>query len=228
MWLAAVTMTTGKTFCVCIPESVVGFGDYSAKSHFGRLITVLVIFWGIFLVSLMVVTLTNSMTLDPKETRAFNILYRLKSRKELQMKASSIITTCVRIRGLDKDFNNRLGNAKSLEESNLITKEYEAFRAEFMSKLDIQKQQFILEKRNLRSADTDPVEEIRKISQSIDHDFDELRKFLITIDEIESNLDAISASHDTILKVLKECKDFQQLFSQELLRFKGGIFNVKK
>jgi len=142
----------------------VGFGDYSARSHFGRLITVLVIFWGIFLVSLMVVTLTNSMTLDPKETRAFNILYRLKSRKELQMKASSIITTCIRIRGLDNDFNNRVNNAKSLEESNLITREYEAFRAEFLSKLDIQKQQFILEKRNLRSADTDPVEEIRKIS----------------------------------------------------------------
>lgn len=104
------------------------------------------------------------MTLDPKETRAFNILYRLKSRKELEMKASNIITTCIRIRGLDNDFNNRVNNAKSLDESNLITREYEAFRAEFLSKLDIQKQQFILEKRNLRSADTDPVEEIRKIS----------------------------------------------------------------
>jgi hypothetical protein len=63
---------------------------------------------------------------------------------------------------------------------------------------------------------------------SIDHSFDELRKFLITIDEIEANLDAISGSHDVILKILKECKDFQTLFSSELLKFKGGVFNIKK
>lgn len=95
-----------------------------------------------------------------------------------------------------------------VKEHNPHVKEYESLRTEYLSKLDIYKQQFQKEKRNLKSADTDPVEEIRKISLSIDHDFDELRKFLITIDEIEANLDAISSSHDIILKILKECKDF--------------------
>lgn len=217
MWLAVVTMTT------------VGFGDFFAQSHFGRIITVLVIFWGIFLVSMMVVTLTNSMTLDAKETRAFNILYRLKSRRELKNKAAYIITTLVRIRGLDLDFDRRNTNPKIDDKIKAeFKKEYEELRTEYLSKIDIYKGLFIEEKKNLKSADTDPVEEIRKLSLAIDQDFDELRQFLVTIKEIEANLESVMNSHRVVLEILNECKKFSVLFEKEILNFKGGIFNIEK
>ena len=47
-WLIVVTMTT------------VGFGDFYAVTYFGRTVSVLACFMGIFLVSLMVVTLSSS------------------------------------------------------------------------------------------------------------------------------------------------------------------------
>lgn len=176
----------------------------------------------------MVVTLENSMTLDSKETRAFNIIFRLKSRKFLKEISANIVTHVIRIGSDDSDFNRRLKSAKTLSSRMKIRKEYEEIRNENMATLEIYKAQFIEENRNLRSADTDPVEEIKKLNHAIDFDFAELRKFLVTIREIESNLDSVSASHDVISKILKECHDYQELFKKELLKYKGGIFNIKQ
>jgi len=47
-WLIVVTMTT------------VGFGDFFAKTYLGRAVSIIACFYGVFLVSLMVVTLARS------------------------------------------------------------------------------------------------------------------------------------------------------------------------
>jgi len=47
LWLVIITMTT------------VGYGDYYAKTLFGRIWTILCAIWGIFVVSCLVVVLTN-------------------------------------------------------------------------------------------------------------------------------------------------------------------------
>lgn len=52
MWLIMITMMT------------VGFGDYYPKTHIGRGISIVACFWGVFIVSMMVVTLTNATTLS--------------------------------------------------------------------------------------------------------------------------------------------------------------------
>ena len=62
IWLIVVTMTT------------VGFGDYFPKTHLGRFVIIIASFWGVFLVSLMVVTLTNSSEFSIAEQNSFDIL----------------------------------------------------------------------------------------------------------------------------------------------------------
>lgn len=42
----------------------VGFGDYFPRTHLGRSICIIACFWGVFVVSMMVVTLTNATTLS--------------------------------------------------------------------------------------------------------------------------------------------------------------------
>jgi hypothetical protein len=49
-------------WCTVITMTTVGYGDFFAQSAGGRIVTLLIIFWGIFLISMMVVTLTNSIT----------------------------------------------------------------------------------------------------------------------------------------------------------------------
>lgn len=53
LWLTIITMTT------------VGYGDYFPRTTFGRVIDVILVVWGTFIVSLMVVVLTNTLNMDP-------------------------------------------------------------------------------------------------------------------------------------------------------------------
>jgi succinate-acetate transporter protein len=45
----------------------VGYGDYSPKSDCGRIIAIIIAFWGIFFLSLLVVALTNTLELEESE-----------------------------------------------------------------------------------------------------------------------------------------------------------------
>lgn len=221
VWYVVITMTT------------VGFGDFFARSHTGRFAAVLSIFWGIFLTSMMVVTLTNSMTLDAKESRAFNILYRIKARKNLEDKATFMITQIIRARALAKDFERRKEgldikkpqDAKKIKE---LEEVYNDEKAELYSKLDIFKSRFHEAEGELKSADDDPVEEIRKLSLSIEHDFNAMRKFFLAIKEIEANLQSIQKSHEIIDHMIDQCKAYNELFDKEIMQYKGGIFEVDK
>ena len=55
MWNMVITMTT------------IGYGDYAAASHMGRLIAIIIAFWGVFYVSLFVVALSNILNFDSPE-----------------------------------------------------------------------------------------------------------------------------------------------------------------
>jgi len=69
LWLTIITMTT------------VGYGDYFPRTTFGRVIDVILVVWGTFIVSLMVVVLTNTLNMDPSEKRELIVLNRLEAKK---------------------------------------------------------------------------------------------------------------------------------------------------
>lgn len=46
-------------WCIIITMATVGYGDYFPISNFGRIIGILACLWGVFIVSIMVVTLNN-------------------------------------------------------------------------------------------------------------------------------------------------------------------------
>jgi hypothetical protein len=57
--------------------ATVGFGDYYPRTRFGRMIDVCLIVWATFIVSLLVVVLTNYLNIDQAERRSLIILRRL-------------------------------------------------------------------------------------------------------------------------------------------------------
>lgn len=83
LWLTIITMTT------------VGYGDFYPRTTFGRIIDVILVIWGTFIVSLMVVVLTNTLNMDQSEKRALIVLNRLEAKKALKEAAALLIThTC--------------------------------------------------------------------------------------------------------------------------------------
>ena len=59
LWNVIVTMTT------------VGYGDFFPKTTMGRLVGIIICFWGVVVVSVFVVTLTNMLAFDPSEDKTY-------------------------------------------------------------------------------------------------------------------------------------------------------------
>jgi hypothetical protein len=64
--------------------TTVGYGDFFPRTAFGRIIDVILVVWGTFVVSLMVVVLTNTLNMDQSEKRALIVLNRLEAKKTLK------------------------------------------------------------------------------------------------------------------------------------------------
>lgn len=57
--------------------TTVGYGDYFPKTNMGRIIGLIIAFWGVFIVSLFVVSLSNMFEFDGGELKAFTLNERL-------------------------------------------------------------------------------------------------------------------------------------------------------
>lgn len=79
IWNVIITMTT------------VGYGDIYPKTTMGRIIGVIIALWGLFLVSIFTVTLSNLFTFSHGEKKAFELSERLKLKDELRVSAANVL-----------------------------------------------------------------------------------------------------------------------------------------
>ena len=91
VWYVLITMTT------------VGYGDVYAMSHCGRAIVIIAAFWGVFFVSLFVVSLTNLLSFDSSQAKSYNLLQRLLAKEELKVQATGMLAAAYRIKLLKKE-----------------------------------------------------------------------------------------------------------------------------
>ena len=78
--------------------TTVGYGDYFASTHLGRVISVLACFWGTFLISLMVLSLTISTEFSPQESKSFNKIKKDEAEEEVRIKAANAIKFGMRLK----------------------------------------------------------------------------------------------------------------------------------
>ena len=76
--------------------TTVGYGDIFPKSGVGRFIGVIVALWGLFLVSIFTVTLTNLFSFSDGEQKAFDLSARLKQKDELKARAVDLLASSYR------------------------------------------------------------------------------------------------------------------------------------
>jgi hypothetical protein len=69
---------------VIITLSSVGYGEIYAQSFFGRLVAIMICFWGVFFVSTLVVAVSEQLEFTNLEGRAYNLLVRLLLKKKIK------------------------------------------------------------------------------------------------------------------------------------------------
>lgn len=73
--------------------TTVGYGDFFPKSYVGRLVGIIIAFWGTLFVSLFVVTLTNLLDFSHAEHKSFFLLNRLLDKDHLKKEAVNVLAT---------------------------------------------------------------------------------------------------------------------------------------
>ncbi len=71
--------------------TTIGYGDYFPKTLAGRIVAFFLCIWGIIMVSLMVVTLTNYVEYDNKQKQSDFMMKKLNLKEKLRKNASSLI-----------------------------------------------------------------------------------------------------------------------------------------
>jgi hypothetical protein len=65
MWNVIITLTS------------VGYGEFFPKTFYGRIVGILICFYGVFIVSFFVVTVSSLLMFTPSEEKSYELLLRL-------------------------------------------------------------------------------------------------------------------------------------------------------
>jgi hypothetical protein len=79
-----------------VTMTTVGYGDYYPKTNMGRIIGLIIAFWGVFIVSLFVVSLSNMFEFDSGESKAFQLNNRLQAKEDLRVEAANVLSSAYR------------------------------------------------------------------------------------------------------------------------------------
>ena len=155
-------------WCITITIFTVGYGDYYPHTHFGRIITIIACLWGTFLVSLMVVAITNSMELSPQQLTAYNEIKQSILEQKYKEKALTLIRYYYNARALSEE-------GEDLSDSELKDKQNYVFK-KAIKKLQKALDTFREARKEKKSIDKSITIEslVSKINKSINDNMDKL------------------------------------------------------
>ncbi|CAK83001.1 unnamed protein product (macronuclear) [Paramecium tetraurelia] len=84
-------------WCVIVTSTTLGYGDYYTRTLLGRIVMSVVCILGNFVVSSMIVIITNESYLSTLENKVVILIDRLSLKKQMQQEAAMIITVFGRI-----------------------------------------------------------------------------------------------------------------------------------
>ena len=84
-------------WCIFITMTTIGYGDYYPKTLPGRSIILITSIIGVFLSSLLIVSLSLHLDMQPGETKSHLVLTRLGVQKKLHSQASSVIGQTIKM-----------------------------------------------------------------------------------------------------------------------------------
>ena len=198
--------TWNGMWCIIITMSTVGYGDFYPLTHLGRLIDVIACFWGTFLVSMMVLSMSISSELTPQERKAYDFIKKKEAKANLEVAAINTIKSAIALRLFLK--KNAFSSEK--KKAGMINK----FKSALITYRTL--------KRNIKASEQDaPFEFIlAKLNEKVSYGLEEIKNkcfvyktLLARLDTSEvnqqtlkSNIDTVKEMNTSVLNKLEEIK----------------------
>jgi potassium intermediate/small conductance calcium-activated channel subfamily N protein 2 len=167
--------------------TTVGYGDFYPRTHLGRFIIVIACFWGVFMVSMMVVTLTENSEFSKGEKRAYEILARLKAKQKATEIAKHIVLASFRFNMVKKLKNS----GSAIVGSNRHIRDIEGTYIDRYNKLIGLVQKFSEQREIWKKWELEDGEMLRQLNEKIDVDIEELKNQVASICEVEQQLQRV-------------------------------------
>lgn len=177
-------------WCIIITMSTVGYGDFFATTHLGRVVSVIACFWGTFLISLMVLSLTISSEFTPQESKSFNKIKKDEAEEEVKIKAANAIKFGIRL----KIFLRKNPNASGRQKSRVINK-FKSCLIEFRT-----------HSMKLKASEQDaPIELVlSRLNDKVSYVLDKVKNDCFVYKSIASKLEASESNQKIIAKSIDE------------------------
>jgi hypothetical protein len=182
-------------WCIFVSMTTVGYGDFYAKTHIGRFITIIACIIGIYFVSMMMVFMTQKSVLTENETKAYKLVTRLKLRNEIKNIQATMILHII----------NMSIFTKKKYAGHFTNREYEIKYNYEKRNINNLLQQVKDKTRIISSFDLIATKEhLFDISERIDSDIKEIRQELSSLRFINETLIQFTDSQIDINKYLKK------------------------
>jgi Ion channel len=194
MWLVMLTMTT------------VGYGDFYPKTHAGRFIASISAAWGIFLVSLAILSLTNMAILSKGQTKSYAFLKKIELKNKGKMFAAIYVKSVIEILTLYKKRKKHPGD--SLIKAKTFYKKFK----------DFQKMTYLNQKT--------PEEVLRGINENLGLEINRIQEILDISKDFNEQLGTLIFSQDKTIKMLKDSIASMRLGMKYVIRQDSKIENA--
>ena len=180
IWLVLLTMTT------------VGYGDFYPKTHIGRFIIVISAFWGIFIVSLIILILTNSSSFSSAQSRAYNFMKKIELRQKGNRYAGIYLNSIIELFLLSR---------KSKSDKRFKEKKYE-----ILVKTKTFFRRFKYYKKLSQQIEKSPEEMLRVINETLACEIIKLEEIIRVARDLEEQLKTLRESQNKSIEYLSETK----------------------
>uniref|UniRef100_A0A7S3KVW0 Potassium channel domain-containing protein n=1 Tax=Euplotes crassus TaxID=5936 RepID=A0A7S3KVW0_EUPCR len=112
-------------WCILITMTTVGYGDVYPKSFFGRILGIILCIWGVLLVSLFVVTVSEQLELTQLQKNAYVLIQRLSYRDALKEVSASAVYSMFK-------FSKAIKNKKEGDKAKILNTAEKKFKEKMM------------------------------------------------------------------------------------------------
>lgn len=192
MWLILLTMTT------------VGFGDFYPNTHIGRFIITIAANWGIFIVSLMILALTNTLQLTSAQARSHTFMKKLQLKQKSNRCAGVYLNSIIELfifnrkkQYQDLDFQEK--KSTMLIKAKAFFRKFKYFRS-LSQKIE-----------------KSPEELLRVINEVLGYEINRLEEIIRTAKDFEEQLKILKESQNKSIEYLAESKCLMKKLLSELV-----------